>query len=56
MLKTTTILVSLLLSAPGDWSRVGKKGEWVATLGGTSLDGKLYTIESTGALYATDRG
>ena len=41
MIKTAAVLVSLLLSAPGDWSRVGPKGAWVATLGGTQTRVKV---------------
>ncbi|MGD9874843.1 MAG: PQQ-binding-like beta-propeller repeat protein [Kiritimatiellia bacterium] len=33
---------------------VGKPGDWVNTVAGAVLDGKIYTVEQSGRLYATD--
>lgn len=40
----------------GEFSRkdVGPAGGWAGTLAGAALDGKLYTAETAGSLYATD--
>ena len=35
-------------------SPVGSPGGWAGTIAGTVLDGKIYTVESGGSLYATD--
>ena len=33
---------------------VGAPGDWAGTVAGAALDGKLYTVEAGGKLYATD--
>ena len=33
---------------------VGPAGGWANTIAGAALDGKLYTVEAGGKLYATD--
>jgi hypothetical protein len=33
---------------------VGSPGEWKNTIGGTTLDGRIYTVERGGALYETN--
>lgn len=33
---------------------LGSPGNWAGTIAGTALDGKLYTVETAGNLYATD--
>jgi hypothetical protein len=38
----------------GTWKAVGKAGDWKQTIAGVGLNGKLYTIESSGSLYVTD--
>ena len=40
----------------GEFSKqaVGTPGGWAGTIAGTVLDGKLYTVEAAGSLYATD--
>jgi hypothetical protein len=40
--------------ARGSWEQVGEKAGWKATIAGTVLDGKLFTVESSGALYVTE--
>ncbi len=44
------------VAVAGEFSKqaVGKPGGWTGTLAGTVLDGKLYTVEAAGSLYATD--
>ena len=39
---------------PGSWEQVGPAGAWQPTLAGAVLNGRLYTTESNGGLYATD--
>ena len=39
---------------PGSWKQVGQSGAWHRTTAATGLQGKLYTTESNGGLYATD--
>lgn len=34
--------------------RIGSAGGWAKTIAGALLNGKLYTIESSGVLYVTD--
>ena len=43
-----------LMAAPGSWKQVGKSGAWIGTLGGTVLNDKIYTVESSGTLYETN--
>ena len=40
----------------GEFSKqaVGAPGGWAGTIAGAALDGKLYTVEAAGNLYATD--
>jgi sugar lactone lactonase YvrE len=38
----------------GAWEQVGPAGAWKDTLAGTILNGRLYTVESSGALYVTN--
>ena len=40
--------------SPGGWARVGPAGAWKQTLAGAVLDGRLYTVESSGVLYVTN--
>ena len=40
--------------ATGEWTRSGRAGDWKNTIAGAVLDGKLYTVEASGALYVTD--
>jgi hypothetical protein len=51
------LAVAAALSLPaqaGSWKAVGKAGDWVGTIAGVVLDGRIYTAESSGALYATE--
>jgi hypothetical protein len=49
------LAASLLLQAQaGSWKQVGKAGEWAGTIAGVALNGKIYTMESSGAFYVTD--
>ncbi len=45
-----------LMAAPGAWKQVGKAGAWKATMVGTVLNNKIYTVESSGTLYETNPG
>lgn len=38
----------------GDWKRIGKAGEWKGTIALATMNVRLYTIDNSGALYATD--
>ncbi len=38
----------------GSWIRTGKAGDWKNTKAGASMDGIVYTVETGGALYATN--
>jgi hypothetical protein len=38
----------------GGWAQAGAAQAWKDTIAGTSLEGKIYTVESTGRLYVTD--
>ncbi len=38
----------------GTWKLVGNPGDWAGTIAATTLDGKVFTIESGGALFSTD--
>ena len=52
---TTVLVVCLLLQAQaGSWKQVGKAGDWAGTIAGVALNNKVYTIETSGALYVTD--
>lgn len=42
--------------AAGGWAQVGPAGAWKGTVAGTVLDGRLYTVEASGALYVTNLG
>ena len=44
----------LINPADGSWKQVGDAGAWENTVAGTVLDGTLYTVERSGALYAAD--
>lgn len=39
--------------ASGAWSRVGKEGEYVNTIACVGFNGKIYTVEASGALYVS---
>jgi hypothetical protein len=39
---------------PGDRIRLGQAGEWRNTVAGVVVENRLYTIEKSGILYATD--
>jgi len=41
-------------TADGSSRPAGVKGAWKSTLAGTTLNGKLYTVETSGELYETD--
>lgn len=43
-----------LYSQAGSWKSVGKTGDWAGTIAGVVLDGRIFTTESGGALYATE--
>ena len=46
---------SLVLPAQaGSWKAVGKAGDWAGTIAGAALNDKIYTVETSGALYVTD--
>lgn len=38
----------------GNWTRIGRQGDWQDTLAGATLGHLLFTIDASGALYATD--
>lgn len=40
--------------ADGSWKTIGDTGTWAGTIAGTILNGKLYTTEKSGSLYAAD--
>ena len=40
--------------AAGGWAQVGPDAAWKATIAGTILQGRMYTVESDGTLYATN--
>ncbi|MCX6557293.1 MAG: hypothetical protein NTW95_07695 [Candidatus Aminicenantes bacterium] len=49
------VAASVCLTAQaGSWKVVGKTGDWAGTIAGVALDGRIYTAESSGALYVTD--
>lgn len=49
------LTASLILhSQAGSWKAVGKTGDWAGTIAGAVLDGRIYTAESSGALYVTE--
>lgn len=41
-------------SVDGTLKSIGNAGAWIGAMAGTILNGKLYTTEKSGALYATD--
>ncbi len=51
------VLMAFSLILPGQagsWKQVGKPKAWAGTIAGIGLNGMLYTVERSGALYATD--
>lgn len=38
----------------GGWARIGPPAAWKDTLAGATLNGQLYTVEKSGALYVSD--
>ena len=42
------------LADPGSWEQVGEAGAWKATIAGSTLKGRMYTVETDGVLYATN--
>jgi len=49
------LVLSVLL--PGQavsWKTVGKAGDWAGTIAAVALNNKIYTAETSGALYVTD--
>jgi hypothetical protein len=61
MKKKTLFLCALVLAAflclpaqAGSWKAVGKAGDWAGTIAGVALDGRIFTAESSGALYVTE--
>jgi len=44
----------LLPGQTGHGKAVGKAGDWAGTIAGVALDGRIYTVESSGALYVTE--
>jgi hypothetical protein len=36
------------------WKQIGEAGAWKRTIAGTAMDGLIYTVEQSGALYVTD--
>ena len=56
LLGALTLLCTLsdVQAMPGSWKQVGQSGAWHRTTAATGLQGKLYTTESNGGLYATD--
>lgn len=49
------MVFSLILPGQaGSWKQVGKPKAWAGTIAGVALNGKLYTVEQSGTLYATD--
>ena len=53
VIAATALIASVALAA-GEWKQVGKAGDWAGTISGVVLGGKIYTAESSGALYATN--
>lgn len=59
-MKTFKTIIALLLpgavvlAQPGGSRQLGKAGEWVNTLKAVEVNGKIYTIEKSGALLVTD--
>ncbi len=53
---TVTVLAvfSLLMAQTGSLKQAGKTGDWVNTIVGIGMSGKIYTIEKSGAFYVTD--
>ncbi|MDA3852457.1 MAG: hypothetical protein PF447_14480 [Spirochaetaceae bacterium] len=43
-----------LTASPGQWRSLGNSGDWVLTIAGATLNGSLYTAESSGYLYETN--
>ncbi len=55
LLCMLVLAASLCLPAQaGSWKVVGKAGDWAGTIAGVTLDGRIYTAESSGALYVTE--
>jgi hypothetical protein len=49
------VVAALSLPAQaGSWKAIGKAGDWAGTIAGVALDGKIYTVESSGALFVTE--
>ncbi len=44
----------LLPGQAGSWKQIGEPKAWTNTIAGVALNGKLYTVEQSGALYVTD--
>jgi len=51
---TLVAVVAMLTAQTGSLKQVGKAGDWINTIAGTGMGGKIYTIEKSGALYVTD--
>ena len=52
----TAAALACMAAGAGEFSKqtLGTPGNWAGTIAGTALDGKLYTVEASGKLYATD--
>ena len=52
----TAAALAGMAAGAGEFSKqaLGTPGNWAGTIAGTALDGKLYTVEASGKLYATD--
>ena len=52
----TAAALACMAAGAGEFSKqtLGTPGNWAGTIAGTALDGKLYTVEAGGKLYATD--
>ncbi len=44
----------ILPGQAGSWKQIGKAKAWAGTIAGVPLNGKLYTVDQSGALYATE--
>ncbi len=51
---TLTMIATAAVAGTFAKQNVGTPGGWAGTLAGTVLDGKIYTVEAAGSLYATD--
>ena len=42
------------MATPGTWKQIGNDGDWSDTIAAVTLNNRLYTVDTSGALYETN--